>query len=120
MLLTLGLTISFWRKRLVMARVHYAVHCSSPWMIFFYTMMYYVVMLIVPEEGFNISNRLSATTMATSYLLFISLDATDCSKCFRLFIFGFGFLGMVSGLFLASFVWSDGECRAAVICARNN
>ena len=35
MLLTLGLTISFWRKRLVMARVKYALYCSSPWMIFF-------------------------------------------------------------------------------------
>jgi hypothetical protein len=119
MLLTLGLTISFWRKHLVMARVQYAVYCSAPWMIFFYTMMYYVVMLIADEEGFNISNRLSATTMTAWFLLFISLDATDCSRCFRLFIFGFGFLGMVYALYLASFVWADCECCAAMqsICA---
>ena len=61
------------------------------------------------EEGFDISNRLSATTMTTLYLLFISLDATDCSRCFRLFMFGFMFIGMVSALFLVTFVWSDGE-----------
>jgi hypothetical protein len=82
-------------------------------MIFFYTMAYYVVMLIVDEKGFNISNGLSATSMVLFFLLFISLDATDCSRCFRLFIFGFGFLSMVIALFLASFVWSDGECRAS-------
>ena len=114
MLLTLGLTFSFWRKHLVMARVKYAVHCSAPWMIFFYTMVYYVVRLIVDEKGFDISNRLSATTMTTLFLLFISLDTTDCSRCFRLFIFGFAFVGMVSALFLASFVWSDSECCAAL------
>jgi hypothetical protein len=49
MLLTLGLAISFWRKHLVMARVKYAIHCSTPWMVSFYTMLYYVVMLIVNE-----------------------------------------------------------------------
>jgi hypothetical protein len=77
-------------------------------------------MLIVDEEGFNISNGLSGTTMATFYLLFISLDATDCSRCFRLFIFGFGFFSMVFALFLASFVWSDGECCAAIhLCPAN-
>jgi hypothetical protein len=114
MLLTLGMTISFWRKRLVMARVQYALYCSAPWMIFFYSMVYYVVSLIVDEEGWNISNRLSATTMTTLFLLFISLDTTDCYRCFRLFIFGFAFVGMVSALFLASFVWSDSECCAAL------
>ena len=119
-LLTLGLVISFWRRHLVITRVKYAVYCSAPWMIFFYTMVFYVVMLIVDDKGLNISNRLSATTMTTMYLLLISLDATDCSKCFRVFVFGFGFLGMVSGLFLVSFMWSDGECRAAMIRARNN
>jgi hypothetical protein len=119
MLLALGLTISFWRKHLVMARVKYAVRCSKPWIIVFYTMVFCVVNLIVVEEGYNISNRLVATTTTAFYLLFISLDATDCSRCFRLFIFGFGFLGMVYALYLASFVWSDGECHAAIICARN-
>ena len=114
MLLTLGLTISFWRKHSVMARVQYALYCSSPWMIFFYTMVFYVVNLIRNEEGFNISNRLASTTTTTFFLLFISLDATDCSKCFRLFVFGFGFFSMVSALFLASFVWSDGECCATL------
>jgi hypothetical protein len=120
MLLTLGLTISFWRKHLVMARVKYAIYCSAPWMIFFYTMVFYVVMLIVDEEGFNISNGLSGTTMATLYLLFISLDATDCSRCFRLFVFGFMFFSMVSGLYLASFVWPDGECCAAMYLCPDN
>ena len=118
MLPTLGLTFSFWRKHLVLARVKYAVYCSAPRTIFFYTMVYYVVMLIVDEEGFIIVNKLTATTMTTFYLLFISLDAADCSKYFRLFVFGFMFLGMVSGLFLASFVWANGECCAAIyICA---
>ena len=119
MLLTLGLAISFWRKHLVMARVQYALYCSSPWMIFFYTMVCYFVRLIVDEKGWNVSNRLSGTTVVLFFLLFISLDATDCSRCFRLFIFGFGFLSMVIALFLASFVWADGECCAAIVCARN-
>ena len=109
MLLTLGLAISFWRKHLVMARVQYALYCSTPWMIFFYAMVFYVVELIVDEEGFNISNRLVATTSTLYFLGLISLDATDCSRCFRLFVFSFGFFSMVSGLFLASFVWSDCE-----------
>ena len=119
MLLTLGLAISFWKRHLVMARVKYALYCSAPWMIFFYTMLFYLVTWIVDVKGFNISNRLSATTMTTFYLLFISLDTTDCSRCFRLFVFGFGFFGMVSGLFLVTFVWSDSEWCAAIICARN-
>jgi hypothetical protein len=114
MLLTVGLTFSFWRKRLVMARVQYALYCSTPWMIFFYSLVYYVVIMLADHEGFNVSDRLAATTMTTFFLLFISLDATDCSRCFRLFIFGFGFFSMVSALFLVSFVWSDGECRAAL------
>jgi hypothetical protein len=114
MVLTLGLSFSFWRKHLVMARVKYAVYCSAPWMIFFYTMTYYAVSLIVDEKGFNISNRLVATTTTAFYLLFISLDATDCSRCFRLFVFGFTFFSMVFALYLASFVWSDGECCAAI------
>ena len=83
-------------------------------MIFFYTMVYYVVSLIRDEKGFNISNRLSATTTTAAYLLFISIDTTDCSRCFRIFNFGFAFVGMGSALFLASFVWSDSECCAAL------
>ena len=114
MFLTLGLAISFWRKHLVMARVKYAVHCSAPWMLFFYTMVFYVVSLIVDEEGFIISNRLVATTTTLHFLGFISLDATDCSRCFRLFVFSFGFFSMVSGLFLVTFMWSDCECCAAM------
>ena len=113
MLLTLGLTISFWRKRLVMVRVKYAVYCSAPWILLFYTMLYFVVMLIVDEKGFEISMRLSAASMALFFLLFISLDTTDCSRCFRLFVFGFGFFSMATGLYLASFEWFDGECRAS-------
>ena len=104
-----------------MARVKYALYCSAPWMIFFYTMLFYVVMLIVDVEGLNISNRIGATTTTTLFLGLISLDATDCSRCFRLYVFGFGFFGMVSGLFLASFVWADGECRAAIhLCPELN
>ena len=83
-------------------------------MIFFYTMVFYVVRLIVDEKGFNISNKLGGTTVVLFFLLFISLDATDCSRCFRLFIFGFGFPSMVSVLYLASFVWADGECCNAI------
>ena len=107
LLLTLGLSIAFWRKHIILDRVHYALTCSKPWLILFYSAVYYAVWLYVDEEGYNISNKLSSTTTLVFFLGFISLDACDCSWGMRLFVHVFIFFGMVSGLYISMFVWTN-------------
>merc|ERR1711865_262847 len=59
------------------------------------------------DEGYALSDMITATTYLCLCLIVLTLDSCECSKRFHRWAFTAVFLGLCGGCYLASFVWTD-------------
>jgi hypothetical protein len=105
--LLVALMMIFWRRVLVRERLVYTLKSLPPWIMLGYALLMWGVNLNYSQPGFEMSDKVSASSFLCACILVLTLDACDCTRRFHLYAFTYVFCGVVFATGMASFVWPD-------------